>query len=226
MERKDDLTRFSKTNHRLMRPSLAGNTNVPSSTAGCRLQYAVLKPGNHALKIDGQVYFTASEKAWEAGMWIDRGPEFEQAEELRQAILKKNELFFHRSRPQNNTYLFLFRKHEQGQNAKEIPQFDPLIKQQEDLIAKLRQPRQHLYELVLMTGANAGLQPKPLSSAAPLPREEPKAPALQPRPSFDIDPSLEITLYAENPLLAKPIQMNFDPQGRLWVATWPGWICG
>ena len=219
MERKDDLTRFSKTNHRLMRPSLAGNTNVPSSTAGCRLQYAVLKPGNHALKIDGQVYFTASEKAWEAGMWIDRGPEFEQAEELRQAILKKNELFFHRSRPENNTYLFLFRKHEQGQNAKEIPQFDPLIKQQEDLIAKLRQPRKHLYELVLMTGANAGLQPKPLSSAAPLPREEPKAPALQPRPSFDIDPSLEITLYAENPLLAKPIQMNFDPQGRLWVAS-------
>lgn len=48
-------------------------------------------------------------------------------EPLRQLILKKNELFFHQYRPQNNTYLFLFRKHEQGNNAAEIPQFTPLI---------------------------------------------------------------------------------------------------
>ena len=41
--------------------------------------------------------------------------------------IHKNELFFHRWRPANSTYLFGFRKHEQGQNAKEIPEFDPLI---------------------------------------------------------------------------------------------------
>ena len=29
----------------------------------------------------------------------------------------------------------------------------------------------------------------------------------------------EINLFAADPLLAKPIQMNFDPAGRLWVAT-------
>ena len=46
---------------------------------------------------------------------------------LRSAIRKKNELFFHRWRPENWTYLFGFRKQEQGQNAVEIPQFDPLI---------------------------------------------------------------------------------------------------
>lgn len=46
---------------------------------------------------------------------------------LRELIVKKNQLFFHRYRPQNETYLFLFRKHEQGNNAVEIPQFDPLI---------------------------------------------------------------------------------------------------
>ncbi len=40
---------------------------------------------------------------------------------------RKDQLFFHRYRPQNETYLFLFRKHEQGNNAVEIPQFDPLI---------------------------------------------------------------------------------------------------
>src|SRR5262249_53574959 len=57
---------------------------------------------------------------------VATGSELERAEELRQAILKKNELFFDRWRPQNETYLFGFRKHEQGQNAKEIPMFDPL----------------------------------------------------------------------------------------------------
>jgi lysophospholipase L1-like esterase len=44
-------------------------------------------------------------------------------------VLHKDELFFNRWRPQNETYLFGFRKHEQGQNAKEIPMFDPLIDQ-------------------------------------------------------------------------------------------------
>jgi hypothetical protein len=41
--------------------------------------------------------------------------------------VRKDELFFNRWRPQNETYLFGFRKHEQGQNAREIPMFDPLI---------------------------------------------------------------------------------------------------
>lgn len=61
-----------------------------------------------------------------------------RGEKLRQAIFEKNELFFHRHRPQNETYLFLFRKHEQGNNAVEIPQFDPLIEAKEKEIALLR----------------------------------------------------------------------------------------
>ncbi|MBX3436275.1 MAG: hypothetical protein KF861_02210, partial [Planctomycetaceae bacterium] len=59
------------------------------------------------------------------------------AAELRSAILAKNELFFHRWRPQNFTYLFGFRKYEQGQNAVEIPQFDPLIEDAEKHIDAL-----------------------------------------------------------------------------------------
>jgi hypothetical protein len=50
-------------------------------------------------------------------------------------------LYFHRWRPQNITYLFGFRKHEQGQNAAEIPKFDPLIKALEDQISEVRNPR-------------------------------------------------------------------------------------
>ena len=75
------------------------------------------------------------------------GPEFDQAEQLRQAIIEKNRLYFHRWRPQNETYLFGFRKHEQGKNAVEIPKFDPLIAAKEAEIAKLRVPVAHVYEI-------------------------------------------------------------------------------
>lgn len=60
-------------------------------------------------------------------------------EPLRQAVVAKNTLFFHRWRPQNETYLFGFRKHEQGKNAKEVAAFDPLIHQAEEKIERLRQ---------------------------------------------------------------------------------------
>lgn len=56
---------------------------------------------------------------------------------LREMIRAKNELFFHRWRPANTTYLTGFRKHEQGQNAKEIAQFDPLVAAKEEEIRKL-----------------------------------------------------------------------------------------
>ena len=39
------------------------------------------------------------------------------------------------------------------------------------------------------------------------------------RKSFIVAPGFEVNLFAADPLLAKPIQMNFDPQGRLWIAS-------
>ena len=38
------------------------------------------------------------------------------------------------------------------------------------------------------------------------------------RASFDVAEGYEINLFAADPLLAKPTQMNFDARGRLWVA--------
>src|SRR5271170_4988018 len=38
------------------------------------------------------------------------------------------------------------------------------------------------------------------------------------RKTFVLPAGFEVNLFAADPLLAKPIQMNFDPQGRLWVA--------
>jgi lysophospholipase L1-like esterase len=56
---------------------------------------------------------------------------------LRALIVEKNDLFFHRWRPANVTYLYLFRQREQGKNAVEIPKFDPLIDEKERVIAGL-----------------------------------------------------------------------------------------
>ena len=136
---------------------------------------------------------------WPTGAWRDSP----QSEALRQAIVKKNEWYFHRSRPANMAYIFGFRKGEQGRNAVEIPKFDPLIEAEEKKIAKLRALQA------------VELPPEPPPQTHPL--EAKLTP--QPRPTFDIGNGLEVTLWAENPLLHKPIQMNFDPQGRLWVAS-------
>ena len=38
------------------------------------------------------------------------------------------------------------------------------------------------------------------------------------RKSFIVPEGFEVNLYAADPLLAKPIQMNFDARGRLWLA--------
>jgi putative heme-binding domain-containing protein len=39
------------------------------------------------------------------------------------------------------------------------------------------------------------------------------------RKTFILPEGFEVNLFAADPLLAKPIQMNWDPQGRLWIAT-------
>jgi hypothetical protein len=76
------------------------------------------------------------------------GPDLDQVERLRATIVEKNRQYFHRWRPQNETYLFGFRKHEQGQNAREIPLFDPLVEKLEAEIARLRKPVERTYEIV------------------------------------------------------------------------------
>lgn len=132
----------------------------------------------------------------------DRQWESEDAKRLRGLIIRKNNWWFHRSRPANMAYVFGFRKHEQGQNAAEIPRFDALIAEEEARIAILR---------------------KDLSASLPPFRNRYESEFAkfteQPTPEFTIDEEFEISLWAQNPDLNKPIHMNFDPQGRLWVAS-------
>ena len=67
-----------------------------------------------------------------ARAWDDR------LEKIRQLTIEKNRLYFHRWRPENETYIFGFRKKEQGRNAVEIPQFDPLVAEKEGEINRVK----------------------------------------------------------------------------------------
>jgi hypothetical protein len=107
-----------------------------------------LPTGDYELRVDERPLLTASATQWAQGVELMVRGGSAQARELRQAIVEKNLLYMHRYRPQNETYLFLFRKHEQGNNAVEIPQFDPLVAKLETRIAELRVPQPHLYQLV------------------------------------------------------------------------------
>jgi lysophospholipase L1-like esterase len=117
--------------------------------APLRLRFDDLPEGRYVLSIDGRRVATAEAADWaKTFVSLSRGPEDEQVEQLRRTIIAKNLLYFYRWRPQNETYLFGFRKKEQGQNAREIPLFDPLVEEKEKEIARLRVPVSHVYELV------------------------------------------------------------------------------
>ncbi len=143
---------------------------------------------------------------------------------LQTAIRLKNEPFFHRWRPANWTYLFGFRKHEQGRNAVEIPKFDPLVEAWDGKIARLRDLRNQdpgtVSEVRGLLEARAARSASPSAPGRGRPGGSENSIALpQPVPTFSVHEGFEVTLWAENPMLFKPIQVNWDPQGRLWAAS-------
>ncbi|QEH37798.1 hypothetical protein OJF2_63890 [Aquisphaera giovannonii] len=65
--------------------------------------------------------------------------------------------------------------------------------------------------LVLLAPSSASAQRAPFAIPDPDPEIE--------RKSFLVADGFEVNLYAADPLISKPIQMNFDPAGRLWIAS-------
>ena len=218
LARAENEVHFTATDAQLPLPIVTGkDAPAPTSDLLPALKVEGLRSGRWELREDGVLLASATGREWAAGRVLPNTAQAGQAEELRRLIRHKNNLFFDRWRPQNETYLFGFRKHEQGQNAKEIPMFDPLIQKEEAEIARLRQPKAHSFVLTRVGSVDAAVLTA-IAPAAPKP-VEPKMPAPLPLPEFEVAPGFEISLYAENPLLAKPIQMNFDPRGRLWVVS-------
>lgn len=63
----------------------------------------------------------------------------------------------------------------------------------------------------------SALAPAARAQRAPFPIPDPD-PEIE-RKSFLVADGFEVNLFAADPVLAKPIQMNFDSLGRLWVAS-------
>ena len=76
-------------------------------------------------------------------------------------------------------------------------------------------PAAMIARLTLLLGAAScafASQPK---SAADLPDPNPEVQ----KAGFVVPEGLEVTLWAQEPMIQKPVQMNWDSQGRLWVVS-------
>lgn len=151
LEITDDKIRFIATSEHLpLAPSPQLQQPVMPDKVALRLTVKGLaKDKTWSVLCDGKEVTLSGDSHLEHGGLVLASPETEQVEKLRATINWKNELWFHRHRPQNETYLFLFRKHEQGRNAADIPKFDPLIEAEEKIIAELKVPQPHTYEIKL-----------------------------------------------------------------------------
>ena len=103
------------------------------------LRYADLfaEIGATAVSSENGVTFTASGYAAMVPAFLQSlgvPPAAVVPEKLRSLVVAKNQLYFYRSRPQNEIYLFGSRKHEQGNNASEVQLFEPLISEKEAAI--------------------------------------------------------------------------------------------
>ncbi|MEZ6032560.1 MAG: GDSL-type esterase/lipase family protein [Planctomycetaceae bacterium] len=129
----DMFTDFSKrmleTDAEIRKTAGAGNSDVYQSLADNGMHLT-----DHGYRCAARI-FTERLLGSNSGIEAESPSRYEAR---RQLIRKKNELYFHRWRPQNITYLFGFRKHEQGNNAADIAKFDPFILALEKQIYELQ----------------------------------------------------------------------------------------
>lgn len=124
-----------------------------------------LGPGNYDLSIGGRSAASGDAKDWETGMTWTQGPEYQQLEELRQAIVRKNRYFFYRWRAHNGEYIYGRRAKSSGdgygqgnsgneQFPAEMAEFERLIAEEEARIIELAKPQPARYEVRKIKAAN------------------------------------------------------------------------
>ncbi len=139
----------------------------------------------------------------------------DQIANLRSAILEKNRLYRWILQPLNEAYIFLFRRHEMGHLAYELEDYERLVEEKEEEITRLISPPQHTFRIELI---------KSWQSPRDYPEDE--VPANIPEPNlaeelkaFEVANGFEVNLFASDPMIANPINLNWDTRGRAWVAT-------
>ncbi|MFM8891902.1 MAG: PVC-type heme-binding CxxCH protein, partial [Planctomycetia bacterium] len=69
--------------------------------------------------------------------------------------------------------------------------------------------------LLATTLAAAGPQALAQRGLRDIPTPDPEAE----RAALEVADGYEVNLFAADPLVSKPLQINFDPQGRMWVSS-------
>ncbi len=136
-------------------------------------------------------------------------------ERIISTIKEKNQLYRYRIRPLNEAYIYLFRKHEMGHLAYEMNDLETLVKEKEMEINNLKKGLKYDIEIELI---------KPWKAPRLYPDDE--VPSFIPVPNiseeleaFNIIDGYEMQLFAKDPMIANPININWDTKGRAWVAT-------
>ena len=139
----------------------------PAPRPQCYIQITGLDPGDYALHVDGQRIVQGNEAEWARYQIIGKGPSWDQAERLRQTIVRKNTLL-----------LSHWLMEDPSQLAGDPD--DPQIHQLEAQIATLRKPVLRTYEVRPATGDSSPIR----RSTGPTPRR----PLVPPQPGSQTPP--------------------------------------
>jgi hypothetical protein len=102
----------------------------PESRPQCYIQISALDQGVYALRVDGQEILSGTAEEWARYEIISKGPSWNQAEELRRTIVRKNALWIEQGSPGM--------ENDSQQSIREL----------EATVARLRKPVQRNYEVV------------------------------------------------------------------------------
>lgn len=177
------------------------------------LQYAgkILSKEPIAIFIKGELY----SKNQDTLSYISLEQDSLQYKRLIETIKEKNRLHRYRLQPLNEAYIYLFRRHEMGHLAYEMDDLYKLVAEKEREIKRLLSQNIYDIEIELI---------RPWKSPKDYPEDE--VPAFIPEPdiekelaAFNIADGYEMSLFAADPMIANPININWDTKGRAWVAT-------
>lgn len=144
-DKETTLVKFTVQNQYLPLPSPKSASWIVDNARMVRI--SGLKKGYYTLTSENNEVASASAKEWETGVEVRQGPQFTKSEEVRNMILKKNELHFFQYRPLNQTYIIGFRRYEQGRHVKGLEEQNLLIKWLEGQIILNSEPQEVVYEL-------------------------------------------------------------------------------
>ncbi len=149
---------------------------------------------------------------------LDKLKKESQEEPLRAAIKHKNKQFWYFYRPMNSEYVYAGGTRFQDKLGpvqhpmdKELDEFYALAEKEDSLVAEVKAKVSQREKLPVLASGKPVSRPILRDPDAPDPEIE--------RQSFKVADGFEVSLFAADPLINKPIQMAFDAKGRLWVAT-------